>query len=245
MNRYKILIEYFGPDFIGWQKQPIGISVQGVIEDAIYSFTKQRTLAYAAGRTDAGVHARGQVAHFDLDEQIDTRRMVRAVNYFIKPHKISILSCEKMSNDFHARFSALKRHYEYVVLNRAVLSVIDEERVWHVHTPLNIAKMQEAAKYLIGNHDFSSFRAKECQAVSPIKTLDKIDIIISDKYVKFHLSATSFLHHMVRNIVGTLVMVGEGKLQPDDMPRILEAKNRATAGVTAPAYGLYFMKVDY
>ena len=245
MNRYKIVIEYFGTNFIGWQKQPSGISVQGVIEDAIFAFTKQKAIVYAAGRTDAGVHARGQVGHFDLDESIENVRLMRALNHFIMPHKISIISCEKVTEDFHARFSAQRRHYEYIILNRSAYGAIDEFRVWHVHQNLDLNKMKKAAECLIGHHDFSSFRSKECQAHSPMKTLDQLDITRDGDYIKFNLSAKSFLHHMVRNIVGTLSMVGAGKFQPEDMQKILDAKDRAAAGVTASADGLYFMKVDY
>ena len=245
MNRYKIVIEYFGTNFIGWQKQPSGISVQGVIEDAIFAFTKQKAIVYAAGRTDAGVHARGQVGHFDLDESIENVRLMRALNHFIMPHKISIISCEKVTEDFHARFSAQRRHYEYIILNRSAYGAIDEFRVWHVHQNLDLEKMKKAAECLIGHHDFSSFRSKECQAHSPMKTLDQLDITRDGDYIKFNLSAKSFLHHMVRNIVGTLSMVGAGKFQPEDMQKILDAKDRAAAGVTASADGLYFMKVDY
>ena len=245
MHRYKLIIEYFGPGFVGWQKQPDSVSVQGVMEDTVFAFTKQNPVIYAAGRTDSGVHARGQVVHFDLDERFDPHRLMRALNHFVRPHEISIISCEEVGEDFHARFSALKRYYEYIILNRSAYSVIDRDRVWHCHQNLDIEKMREGAKFLIGHHDFSSFRAKECQAHSPIKTLDKIEIVREGEYIKFYVSAKSFLHHMVRNIVGTLSMVGEGKFQPEDVQRILDAKDRAVAGVTAPAEGLYFMRVDY
>jgi len=240
-----MIIEYFGTHFVGWQKQQSGISVQAVIEDAIFAFTKQKVTVYAAGRTDAGVHARGQVGHFDLDEFIGNVRLMRALNHFIMPHKISIISCEKITEDFHARFSAQRRHYEYIILNRSAYGVIDENRVWHVHQYLDLGKMKKASECLLGHHDFSSFRSKECQAHSPMKTLDQLDIIRDGDYIKFNLSAKSFLHHMVRNIVGTLSMVGAGKFQPEDMKKILDARDRAAAGVTASADGLYFMKVDY
>jgi len=245
MHRYKITIEYFGTNFVGWQKQENGLSVQEVIEDAIFAFTKQKVIVYAAGRTDAGVHARGQVGHFDLDEHIGVVRLMRALNHFIRPSKVVIILCEEVSTEFHARFSAKKRYYEYIILNRKACSVIDENRVWHLHQNLDLDLMQEAAKFFIGQHDFSSFRAKECQARSPVKTLEELEILIAGPYIKFRLSAQSFLHHMVRNIVGTLSMVGEGKFVPEDIKHILAAKDRAAAGVTAPACGLYFMKVDY
>ncbi|MEY3196897.1 MAG: tRNA pseudouridine synthase [Pseudomonadota bacterium] len=245
MIRYKLIIEYFGPYFSGWQWQDNGVTVEQVIVEAIFAFTKKKTTLYAAGRTDAGVHARGQVAHFDLEEDIAPHRMIRGLNHFLLPHPVSIISCKIVDLEFHARFSAKKRHYEYLILNRSSPTVIDHERVWHVHTELDITLMQEAAKFLIGNHDFTSFRAKECQSKSPIKTLDKIEIKKDGDVIKFSLSAQSFLHHMVRNIVGTLKMVGEGKIFPSDIEKILNAKDRSAAGITAPAYGLYFMKVDY
>ena len=245
MNRYKIVIEYFGTHFVGWQKQENGISVQEVLEDAILRFTKEKIIVYAAGRTDAGVHARGQVAHFDLESRQDPHKLSRALNHFVRPHKVAILSCKETNEEFHARFSAKKRYYEYIILNRSAPCTIDEHRVWQIYVPLDIEKMKSASKCLLGHHDFSSFRAKECQAHSPLKTLDEIEIISEGDYIKFRLSAISFLHHMVRNIVGTLSMVGEGKLQVDDVQKILDAKDRKCAGVTAPSDGLYFMKVDY
>jgi len=245
MHRYKIVIEYFGTNFIGWQKQLSGMSVQSVIEDAIFAFTKEKAMVYAAGRTDAGVHARGQVGHFDLQESIGNVKLMRALNHFMIPNKISIISCEEVTEDFHARFSAQKRHYEYIILNRSAYGVIDENRVWHVHQYLDVDKMKKAAECLLGHHDFSSFRSKECQAHSPMKTLDQLDIMRDGDFVKFKLSAKSFLHHMVRNIVGTLSMVGMGKFCPEDVQKILDAKDRVVAGVTASADGLYFMKVDY
>lgn len=244
-SRYRIVIEYFGQNFVGWQRQDNGISVQQIIEDAIFAFTKEKAILYAAGRTDSGVHARGQVAHFDLTISLDPKKMMRSLNHFLRPHKVSIIDCLHASDDFHARFSAVKRHYEYIILNRSAGSVIDEGRVWHFCNKLNLQNMRLAAEHLVGNHDFSSFRAKDCQAHSPVKTIDKIEIVKEGDYIRLRFSAPSFLHHMVRNIVGTLVMVGDGKIQPDDMKNILEAKNRSAAGVTAPPEGLYFMKVDY
>jgi tRNA pseudouridine38-40 synthase len=243
--KYKLIIEYYGPGFAGWQRQDNAISVQQVIEDALSSLSREPVAVYAAGRTDAGVHARGQVAHFHFGPIKKYHTFLRAINYFVMPHPISVLSCELVDETFHARFSAKKRHYKYVILNRPSSSVIDYKRSWHIHQKLDVDAMQKAANFLLGKHDFSSFRAGECQALSPIKTLDKIEIVKEEVSLVFHISAQSFLHHMVRNIVGTLKMVGEGKLQPRDMKDILLAKSRAEAGPTAPAYGLYFMQVDY
>jgi tRNA pseudouridine38-40 synthase len=245
MTRYKIIIEYFGGDLVGWQKQNNGQSVQGFIESAIYQFTHEVVVVYAAGRTDSGVHARGQVAHFDLVKQVDIHTIIRATNHFLRPNHISILDCMIVSDDFHARFSAKKRHYQYVILHRKAPPAIDSGRVWHVSCDLDIIAMKRAAEFLLGMHDFSSFRASECQANSAIKTLEKLDIVQSGHYIYFNLSAISFLHHMVRNIVGTLYYVGIGRINASDMPHIINARDRSKAGITAPAEGLYFMKVDY
>ncbi len=243
--KYKLIIEYFGTEFVGWQKQNNGISVQEVIENAIMELTKKHVVLHAAGRTDAGVHALAQVAHFEINDSYNTHKFMMSLNHFIRPHKISILSCEVVHDDFHARFSAKKRHYKYIILNRLAPSVIYEKRAWHVVPNLDILAMKEASSYLIGKHDFTSFRAKECQSQSPIKTLDKIDIERDRDLIIFHFSATSFLHHMVRNIMGTLKAVGEGKINPKSIQDMLDAKDRSAAGVTAPPDGLYFLAVDY
>jgi tRNA pseudouridine38-40 synthase len=243
--KYKLTIEYFGTEFVGWQKQNNGISVQAVIENAIMELTKQQVVLHAAGRTDAGVHALAQIAHFDMDDFYDTHKFMMSINHFVRPHKISIISCEIADDNFHARFSAKKRHYKYIILNRLSPSVIYENRVWHVVPNLDIKNMKKASGYLIGQHDFTSFRARECQAQSPIKTLDKIDIEREGDLIIFHFSATSFLHHMVRNIIGTLKAVGEGKIKPEEVKAMLDAKDRSAAGVTSPPDGLYFLKVDY
>jgi tRNA pseudouridine38-40 synthase len=245
MPRYKIIIEYDGSNISGWQRQAHCASVQQFIEEAIEKFSKEKVTIHASGRTDAGVHAKGQVAHFDLERSYSLKEVQGAINYFLKPNKIIIIGCEEVNKDFHARFSSLKRHYQYVVLNRKAASVLDENRSWHIRDELNIKNMQMAAKHLLGKHDFTSFRAVHCQAKSPIKTIDEIEIFKEGEKIFFNLKATSFLHHMVRNIVGSLVLVGQGKWQPDDIEKVLEAKDRSKAGATAPACGLYFVKVDY
>lgn len=245
MVRYKIIVEYDGTSFVGWQKQQMGLSVQQVIEEAIEKFSKERVTVHAAGRTDAGVHALGQVAHFDLTKRYSTKEVRGAINHFLKPHKVMILNCEEVSEEFHARFSAVKRYYRYEVFNREMISVFADKRSWHIREKLDLDKMQKGANYLIGEHDFTSFRTVHCQAKSPIKTLDEILIIKEKDKVVFLLKAKSFLHHMVRNIVGTLAKVGMSKLQPEDVLKILESKDRKQAGQTAPASGLYFVKVDY
>jgi tRNA pseudouridine38-40 synthase len=284
-QRYKITIEYDGTTFFGWQKQNDNRSIQGQIEEAIFAFSHQKADVTGSGRTDAGVHAIGQVAHFDLEGNFEEHKVLNGINYYIRKfalnerdnciqllreqykkreetkaeeeivirdefniQPITILSCEKVSQDFNARFSAKKRYYRYLILNRKEPTALYSKRVWHVWEKLDIDKMQEGANYLIGNHDFSSFRDSQCQAKSPIKTLDEIRIYrdgINEQIIIFEVSAKSFMHHMIRNIVGTLKDVGSGKNEPVKIKEILEQKDRCFAGVTAPADGLYFMKIDY
>ena len=245
MVRYKITIEYDGTNYVGWQKQDGHASVQGSIEEAILKLTKQESLVYGSGRTDKGVHALGQVAHFDIEGEYDPDKIRLSLNHFLKPQPISIVEVEKVDDNFHARFSAQKRYYKYLILNRRAAPAIDKNRVWHVREKLDIKKIQEAADYLEGHHDFSSFRSSVCQSNNPVKTLDKITIEKDGDYISFYLSSKSFLHHQVRNIVGTLKMVGEGKLEPIDVKKILEEKDRTKAGMNCPPDGLYFMRVDF
>ncbi len=245
MPRYKITIEYDGTGTAGWQRQANGSSIQQFIEEAIEQFSKEKVFVYASGRTDAGVHALGQVAHFDLELEHPEYVVQRAVNHFLKPNKIILIDCQIVDNEFHARFSAKKRNYKYVITNRSTPSVLDLNRTWHIRQKLDIDKMQEAANFLIGSHDFTSFRALHCQAQSPVKTIDEIKIYSEGEKIFFTLRATSFLYHMVRNIVGSLVLVGLGKWQPEDIKIALEARDRGKAGPTAPACGLYFTKVEY
>ena len=245
MPRYKVTIEYNGSGISGWQRQKSGNSIQQFIEEAIEKFSKEAVMVYGAGRTDAGVHALGQVAHFDLEKEHPVHVVQRAINHFLRPHKIILVNCEIIDDEFHSRFSAKKRNYKYIILNRPSASVLEADKAWHLRGELNIDKMQEAANILIGKHDFSSFRSAHCQAQSPIKTMDEIKIYREGEKVFFTLRATSFLHHMVRNIVGTLIFVGTGKWQVEDVLKALEDKNRRSAGPTAPAHGLYFTKIDY
>jgi tRNA pseudouridine38-40 synthase len=253
MSRYKITVEYNGTHLIGWQSNPDGASVQSLLEDAIFEFCGEKTTVYSAGRTDAGVHALGMVAHFDLAHNTDAGTVMRAMNFYLKDKPVAVLKCEEVSDEFHARFSCIRRHYRYIILNRQAPVILDKGMVWHVPRDLDADKMKEQAAKLIGNHDFTSFRASECQQKSPVKTLDKIDIKqcnmvrgatdMVGKYIVINVSARSFLHHMVRNIVGTLVEIGQGR--DLDIDKILAAKNRGAAGVTAPASGLYFVSAEY
>lgn len=243
MTRYKVILEYDGADLIGWQENRQGPSVQSIMKDAIYSFCGARPDVVGAGRTDAGVHAVAMTAHFDIDGTHDANTVMRALNFYLNNKPVSVLDCEIVSDDFNARFDCVARHYKYVVLNRSASPVLGKNRVCWVPRKLNVDAMRAAAQKLLGNHDFTSFRASECQAKSPIKTLDKIEITQNGDEIIFEFSARSFLHHMVRNIVGTLIEIGLGK--PYDIDEILNAKNRSAAGPTAPSDGLYFMRADY
>ncbi|MBD5388644.1 tRNA pseudouridine(38-40) synthase TruA [bacterium] len=244
MTRYKINLEYDGTDLIGWQENRQGPSVQSILMDAAEKFCGVRPDFVAAGRTDAGVHAMCMTAHVDLDGTWDADTVMRAMNFYLTGRPVVILDAAVVGDAFHARFSCVARHYRYVILNRrAAGAVLDKNRVWWVPRELNVDAMRAAAARLIGMHDFTSFRASQCQAKSPVKTLDKIDIYRDGDRVIVDVSARSFLHHMVRNIVGTLVEIGLGK--PYDIDAILAARARSAAGPTAPAAGLYFMGADY
>lgn len=245
--RYKITIEYDGTNLVGWQKQQEGMSAQEYLETALFSFTHQKSEIYAAGRTDAGVHALAQVAHFDLNTDMELFRIREAFNANLRDMAapVAVINVEHVPDNFHARFSAVGRGYIYRILNRRARTVLLENRVWHVGYPLDVDLMREGAKHLLGHHDFSSFRGAGCQALSPLKTLDKLDIIQNGDEIDFIVEARSFLYHQVRNMVGTLKMVGDKHLTPDDVKNILESKCRAKAGVTAPACGLYLNKVMY
>ena len=248
LQRWKFTIEYDGTDFSGWQRQNDAPSVQQCIEEALYRFCGQEIRVHAAGRTDAGVHARGQVAHFDLDYQdraLSGYDLAKAVNALIRPHKIAILQAETVPRDFHARFDAVSKTYRYVVLTRRAPPVLDLNFVWHIYGDLDIAGMQEGAKFLIGHHDFTSFRGIDCQAKHPMRTIDVADVIIRDEHLDFIFKGQSFLHHQVRNMVGSLMMVGQKKWNSSKINEVLMAKNRALAGPTAPPQGLFLEAIIY
>ncbi len=245
MPRYRIVVEYDGTPYVGWQRQPDHPSVQQCLETAINGFSGEQVDIQAAGRTDAGVHAFGQVAHFDLVRHWDAFRVGQALNFHLKPQPIVITSCELADDQFQARFSALSRHYLYKILNRRARPALLSNRVWHVPVELDAAMMHEAAQVLVGEHDFTTFRAAECQAKSPVKTLDKIDVDNIGEEIFIRVSARSFLHHQVRSITGSLKMVGEGKWGVNDLKNALEAKDRSWCGPMAPAAGLYLVSVDY
>ena len=245
MTRWKITIEYDGGGFVGWQRQENGLSVQQTLEQAVQRFAREDVSLIAAGRTDSGVHALGQVAHFDLEKQTDAATVRDALNYHCRPHPVAVLAAEAVDADFHARFSAKSRHYLYRILNRHTPPILDAGRVWHVTAQLDAAAMHEAAQALVGKHDFSSFRAAACQADSPVKTLDALDVARVGAEIHLTVSARSFLHNQVRILTGTLKLVGEGKWDKADPRRALEARDRTAAGPTAPAVGLYLTRVGY
>ncbi len=245
MPRYKLTIEYEGTNYHGWQRQPDLPSVQTHLENAIEGFSGQRVDTQAAGRTDAGVHALGQVVHFDLEREWDAFRVGEALNFHLKPEPIVIVESEQVTEEFEARFSATARHYVYKILNRRARPTLNVNRLWHVPVRLDVEAMHEAAQFLVGSHDFTTFRAAECQAKSPVRTVDQIEIYRDGDVVYISLNARSFLHHQVRSFAGSLRMVGEGKWQAIDLKNALEAKNRSWCGSMAPAAGLYLTRVDY
>ena len=245
MTRFKLLIEYDGTGFVGWQRQKNGRSIQETIEDAIGKFCGEKVLAQGAGRTDAGVHAYGQVAHVDIKRRFKAETVRNAINAHLRSFPISVLSVEKTTEQFHARFSAKERVYIYRIINRSAPLAVDKNRAWKITTPLDAMAMHDSAQILIGKHDFTSFRAKQCQASSPVKTLSTLQVNKIEEKIEILVRAPSFLHHQVRNIVGTLKLVGEGKWTVNDFAAVLKACDRNAAGPTAPPEGLFLKNVSY
>ena len=245
MPRYKLVIEYDGTPFAGWQRQINGRSVQQGVEEAIERFAGQGVRIHCAGRTDAGVHATHQVAHVDLEKEWRADTVRDAANAHLKPEPVSVLEAEIVPDTFHARTSARKRRYLYRILNRRSPPGLDVNRVWHVPWPLDAKAMHEAAQVLVGQHDFTTFRAAECQAKSPIKTLDNLDVEQCGAEIRISASARSFLHHQVRSMVGTLAQAGAGRWSVADVKAALDARERRRCGPMAPSGGLYLVGVEY
>jgi len=245
VTRFRLLIEYDGTGYVGWQRQDNGPSIQQAIEEAIFAFSAERPSLAAAGRTDAGVHALGQVAHLDLARETKADTLRDATNFHLRPQPISILAAEPVDSEFHARFSALGRRYLYRIVNRRAPLALERNRAWWIQTELDAAAMHEAARRLIGRHDFTSFRSSICQAASPLKTLDRLEAERQGGEIRIHAAARSFLHHQVRNMVGTLKLVGEGRWSGEDVAAALAQRSRAAAGPTAPAEGLFLAEVRY
>jgi tRNA pseudouridine38-40 synthase len=245
MPRYKLTIEYDGTPFVGWQVQESGLSVQGVLIEAVSAFAGERMIVGGAGRTDAGVHALGQVAHVDLTKDWPADTVRDALNAHLRPHPIAVLAAELAPDDFDARFSAIRRHYRYRIVNRRADLALDVLRAWRVSRLLDAAAMHAAAQQLVGRHDFTTFRSTECQAKSPVKTLDRLDVTRDGDEVCVTTTARSFLHNQVRSMVGSLVHVGDGKWSAADLAAALAARDRAACGQVAPPQGLYLVRVEY
>ena len=244
-SRWKLTIEYDGLPFNGWQSQKDNSGVQDFFAAAIKNFSDEDVKIYAAGRTDSGVHALGQVIHFDLKRKTNANEIREAINNHLKPHPIAVIKAEEVTDDFHARFSAKKRYYRYDIMNRRPPLTLDKGKYWRVGQSLDVKLMIQASKYLEGNHDFTTFRSTHCQSKSPVKTIDSINIEQSGLEISILISAKSFLHNQVRSITGSLKLVGEGKWESQKIKEILEKKDRTLCGPVAPSEGLFLTKVDY
>lgn len=245
MTRWKLTLEYDGGGFCGWQRQEHAFSVQQALEEAVEKFSGEAATLHVAGRTDAGVHARAQVAHMDLAKDYDAREIMGAINFHVRPHRVVVTEAEAVPETFHARFGAKQRAYRYLLINRRAPLALMAGRAWHLPRPLELAPMQQAASLLLGHHDFSTFRAHHCQAKSPMKTLDRLDIAQAGDTFQFETEARSFLYHQVRNMVGTLAMVGTGQWSVERFAEAFAAADRTQGGPTAPPEGLYFWSVLY
>jgi tRNA pseudouridine38-40 synthase len=245
MPRYRLIVEYDGGPFVGWQRQDNGPSVQGAIEEAIFKLSGETVTVTGAGRTDAGVHVLGQTAHFDLEKDFAPEKIRDALNHFLRPAPVAVLEAALAAPDFHARFTATARHYLYRIVTRRAPLALERGRAWHVVHGLDAEAMHEAAQALTGQHDFTTFRAAECQAKSPVKTLDRLDVRKDGSEIEIAASARSFLHNQVRSMVGSLKLVGEGKWRVRDAGDALEARDRSRCGPVAPPGGLYLLRVDY
>tara|TARA_B100001540_G_scaffold286373_1_gene280084 strand:+ start:52 stop:786 length:735 start_codon:yes stop_codon:yes gene_type:complete len=244
MYNYKIIVEYDGTNFVGWQQQENGQSIQAVLQDAAFKLSGENVTIFGAGRTDAGVHAYGQVASFTINKKIATDVIRDGLNQHLRPHPISVQKAELVDSEFHARFSAIKRWYEYKIINRRPPLTIDINRAWCVYKKINVEKMKTESSSFLGKHDLNAFRSAHCQSNSSIKTIENIDIKHEDEKIIFNVCAKSFLHSQVRIMVGTLVDIAKGNINKT-ISDIINSKDREVAGQTAPAYGLYLKKIDY
>jgi tRNA pseudouridine38-40 synthase len=245
MPRYRFTVEYDGAPFVGWQRQENGRSVQQALETAFAAFTRESVVVKGAGRTDAGVHASGQVAHIDLARAWRVDVLRDAVNAHLRPQPVAVLDVAEVGDDFDARFSAVRRHYRYRIVDRRAPLALDLGRAWRVPRRLDVVAMDAAAKRLLGRHDFSTFRSSQCQAANPVRTLDRLDVFRDGEAVLVATDARSFLHNQVRSMVGSLMLVGDGRWSADDLAAALAAANRAACGPVAPAAGLTLVQVDY
>jgi len=245
MPRFRVTVEYDGGPFVGWQRQDNGLSVQQVMEEALHRLTGKPVRVQGAGRTDAGVHALGQVAHFDLQRDWPPYKIRDGMNFHMKPHPVAILEAAAVEADFHARFSAIQRHYLYRILNRRAPPAVLRGRVWHVPVPLDHEAMHEAAQALAGLHDFTTFRASRCQAKNPVRDINEISVTRRDEEIHLRVSARAFLHNQIRSIAGSLKLVGEGRWPTERIAQALAARDRKACGPVAPPEGLYLTRVDY
>ena len=245
MTRWRLTLEYDGGPFMGWQRQDHGPSVQHALEEALERMTGERAVVHSAGRTDAGVHARAMSAHVDIAKPLTPHRLREGLNALVRPHPVSVLAARPVDEDWHARFSCIGRRYLYRILNRRAPPAIERGRLWHIGAPLDVDAMATGASKLLGKHDFTTFRSAHCQADSPVKTLDRLDVERNGDEIRIHAAARSFLHHQVRSMVGCLALVGRGQWQPEDIAKPLQARDRAALGLNAPPEGLYFVEAIY
>ena len=245
MTRWRLTIEYDGGPFMGWQRQEHGPSVQQALEEAIARMTGELAAVHGAGRTDAGVHALAMSAHVEIEKALTEHRLREGLNALVRPNPISVLAAEPVADDWHARFSCIGRRYLYRILNRRAPPALERGRVWHIGVPLDVGAMAEGAAMLVGRHDFTTFRSVHCQSESPVKTLDRLDVIREGDEILIEAAARSFLHHQVRSMVGCLALVGRGQWKPGDIKAALEARDRAELGFNAPPNGLYFVEALY
>ena len=245
MTRFRLTVEYDGGPFMGWQRQAHGPSVQQAIEEAVEKVTGEAAAVHAAGRTDAGVHALAMVAHVAIEKPIAPFRLIEGLNALLRPRPVAVLAAETAADDWHARFSCIGRRYLYRIVNRRAPLALEAGKAWQVAVPLDAGAMAEAANLLVGRHDFTTFRSAHCQSESPVKTLDRLEVVRSGDRIEVHAAARSFLHHQVRSMVGCLSLVGRGKWSAEDLREALEARDRAALGYNAPPEGLYFVEALY